>query len=554
MITNRIIAQNIYFIINFLFKGFMTAPSFDQFMNDGAGQPPVVIVPEQTNITSGTAVQEKLITAAKVFSDLLKPTFGPKGLDKMLYKSNGTTAVTNDGAKIVAELLVKHPAAKMMVSMANSQEENCGDGVTTTMLLCGSLLQEGNNLLKKGLHPLTLVEGFRKSLEIAKEQIDIDSQKVDDRKLFFVAQTALTGKGTEGALDLFSSLIVESLLSISETQVVPKAEFISMFKSNRGNISDSRIIRGVAFRRRVLMDSLPNNLSNVKVAVISGDIKIRKMTRTAEIQIKSADQFEAFVDAEQERKSVITKSLIGSGANLILCGGEIDRDILHNLAENNILAIGELDSSEIHNSALSTSARIIDSISDIDKEDLGFCDSVIWERNEASDMVEDIVRIDGCQKPGLVTIEVGGAGELATEEIIRGLHDGLRAVALALEDNEVLPGGGAIFSRIAHAVRESSELEPGRERLAMEAFSRAMETIPGVLVENSGNDALDSILELRTATRNKEDFIGINENGNVSVIDNAWHPRTQITESLDLACETTIGMLRIDQVISSRGD
>ena len=532
----------------------MTAPSFDQFMNDGAGQPPVVIVPEQTNITSGTAVQEKLITAAKVFSDLLKPTFGPKGLDKMLYKSNGTTAVTNDGAKIVAELLVKHPAAKMMVSMANSQEENCGDGVTTTMLLCGSLLQEGNILLKKGLHPLTLVEGFRKSLEIAKEQIDIDSQKVDDRKLLFVAQTALTGKGTEGALDLFSSLIVESLLSISETQVVPKAEFISMFKSNRGNISESRIIRGVAFRRRVLMDSLPNNLSNVKVAVISGDIKIRKMTRTAEIQIKSADQFEAFVDAEQERKSTITKSLIGSGANLILCGGEIDRDILHNLAENNILAIGELDSSEIHNSALSTGARIIDSISDIDKEDLGFCDSVIWERNEASDMVEDIVRIDGCQKPGLVTIEVGGAGELATEEIIRGLHDGLRAVALALEDNEVLPGGGAIFSRIAHAVRESSELVPGRERLAMEAFSRAMETIPGVLVENSGNDALDSILELRTATRNKEDFIGINENGNVSVIDNAWHPRTQITESLDLACETTIGMLRIDQVISSRGD
>ena len=147
-----------------------------------------------------------------------------------------------------------------------------------------------------------------------------------------------------------------------------------MFKSNRGNISDSRIIRGVAFRRRVLMDSLPNNLSNVKVAVISGDIKIRKMTRTAEIQIKSADQFEAFVDAEQERKSTITKSLIGSGANLILCGGEIDRDILHNLAENNILAIGELDSSEIHNSALSTGARIIDSISDIDKEDLGFCD------------------------------------------------------------------------------------------------------------------------------------------------------------------------------------
>ena len=523
-------------------------------MSDGAGKPPVVIVPEQTNITSGTAVQEKLINAARVFSDLLKPTFGPKGLDKMLYKSDGTTAVTNDGAKIVAELLVKHPAAKMMVSMANSQEENCGDGVTTTMLLCGSLLQEGNNLLKKGLHPLTLVEGFRKSLEIAEKQINLDSREIDDDKLLSVAETALTGKGTEGALDLFSSIIVESLTSISETQKIPRAENIAMFKSNTGSIRDSQIIHGVAFRRRVLMDSLPNKISDAKVAVISGDIKIRKMSRTAEIQITSADQLEAFVDAEQDRKNSISQSLIDSGASLVLCGGEIDRDILHNLADNNILAIGELDSSEIHNSASSTGAKVIDSISDIEAKDLGFCASVVWERNEASDMVEDIIRIDGCKKPGLVTIEVGGSGDIATEEIIRGLHDGLRAVSLAMEDQEVLPGGGSIYSRIAHAVRVSSESEPGRARLAMEAFSRAMETIPGALVENSGNDSLDSILELRAATRNQKQFFGIDENGKVSVIDRVWHPRTIIAESLHLACETTIGMLRIDQVISSRGD
>ena len=183
-------------------------------MSDGAGQPPVVIVPEQTTITSGTAVQEKLITAARVFSDLLKPTFGPRGLDKMLYKTNGTTAVTNDGAKIVAELLVKHPAAKMMVSMANSQEENCGDGVTTTMLLCGALLQEANLLLRKGLHPLTLVEGFRKSLLVAESQMDLDSHEISEEVLLGVAETALTGKGTEGALDLFSSMIVTALTSI----------------------------------------------------------------------------------------------------------------------------------------------------------------------------------------------------------------------------------------------------------------------------------------------------------------------------------------------------
>ena len=523
-------------------------------MSDGAGQPPVVIVPEQTTITSGTAVQEKLITAARVFSDLLKPTFGPRGLDKMLYKTNGTTAVTNDGAKIVAELLVKHPAAKMMVSMANSQEENCGDGVTTTMLLCGALLQEANLLLRKGLHPLTLVEGFRKSLLVAESQMDLDSHEISEEVLLGVAETALTGKGTEGALDLFSSMIVTALTSISKTQKQPRAENIAMFKSKKGSINDSRIITGVAFRRRVLMDSLPNQLSDVQVAVISGDIKIRKMTRTAEIKISSADQLDAFVDAEKDRKISLAEAIINSGAKIVLCGGEIDRDILHRLADMDILAIGELDSSEVENSASATGANVTDSILDISPQDLGFCGQVSWERNEASDMVEDIIRIDGCINPGLVTIEVGGAGELATEEIIRGLHDGLRAVSLAMEDEKVLPGGGSIHSRIARSVRTASESEPGRSRLAMDAFSRAMETIPSALIENSGNDPLDGILELRSATRNQEYFTGIDTQGKVSAIQGVWHPRTVIQESLQSACETSIGMLRIDQVISSRGD
>ena len=349
-------------------------------------------------------------------------------------------------------------------------------------------------------------------------------------------------------------MIVTALTSISKTQKQPRAENIAMFKSKKGSINDSRIITGVAFRRRVLMDSLPNQLSDVQVAVISGDIKIRKMTRTAEIKISSADQLDAFVDAEKDRKIFLAEAIINSGAKIVLCGGEIDRDILHHLADMDILAIGELDSSEVENSASATGANVTDSILDISPQDLGFCGQVSWERNEASDMVEDIIRIDGCINPGLVTIEVGGAGELATEEIIRGLHDGLRAVSLAMEDEKVLPGGGAIHSRIARSVRTASESEPGRSRLAMDAFSRAMETIPSALIENSGNDPLDGILELRSATRNQEYFTGIDTQGKVSAIQGVWHPRTVIQESLQSACETSIGMLRIDQVISSRGD
>ena len=298
-------------------------------MSDGAGKPPVVIVPDQTNITSGTEVQEKLILAARVFSDLLKPTFGPRGLDKMLYKTDGTTAVTNDGAKIVAELMVKHPAAKMMVSMGNVQEETCGDGVTTTMLLCGSLLIEANILLKKGLHPLKLVEGYRLALDAAKEKIAEEATTVNKERLLGVAETALRGKGAETAIDLFSSIIVEALSLLSENRDSVSAENVTMFKTGLNSIHDSRLLKGVIINRRVLMDNLPNNLLNPKIAVLNSDLKIRSFTRNVEIKITNTNQLDSFVEAEQERKELIANKIISTGADVVFCTGEIDREILY---------------------------------------------------------------------------------------------------------------------------------------------------------------------------------------------------------------------------------
>ena len=465
-------------------------------MSEGEGKPPVVIVNDQTNVTSGTDVQEKLIAAARVFSDLLKPTYGPRGLDKMMYKTDGTTAVTNDGAKIVAELMVKHPAAKMMVSMGEMQEESCGDGVTTTMLLCGSLLEEANNLLSKGLHPLTLVDGYRRSVRVANELMDKESINTDKKKLLGVAETALTGKGAEAALDTFASLVRDSLDAVKNQVEVPGAEHVAMYKTTTGGLRDSYLIKGIAIRRRVLMDSLPNNLKNAKTAVIGGDIKIRKMTRNAEIKITSADQLDGFIEAEQDRKKEISSALIEAGAKLILCGGEIDRDILHDLVDAGTLPVSGLDESELYNASQATNATIIDSILDIEEEDLGIAGSVNWERRQASDQVQDVIIIDNCSSPGVVTMAVGGAGDTATEEIIRGLHDALRATSLAHESNELLAGGGSTHIRIAQAIRDASEKEPGRARLAMDAFARAMEIIPATLASNAGKDILDAVLEL----------------------------------------------------------
>ncbi|MBP72908.1 MAG: hypothetical protein CMA70_04920 [Euryarchaeota archaeon] len=523
-------------------------------MSDGAGRPPVVIVKEQTNVTSGTDVQEKLIAASEVFANLLKPTFGPKGLDKMLYKTDGNTAVTNDGAKIVSELLVKHPAAKMLVSMCQSQEEACGDGVTTTMLLCGALLQEAQTLLRRGLHPLTIIGGYRKSMLTSLEMAERDAVPLDSARLRHVAETAMIGKTAETALDVLSELVVSALDTVSENTQSPGAQHVSMFKSGKGSLSHSTLIEGVAFRRRVPMDRLPNNLANAKIAVIGGDVKIRSMTRDAQIKIGSADQLDSFVDAELQRKEHIANTILETGAEVILCAGEIDPVILHILADNDVLAISELDDSDLRNASEATSSNIIDSILDASPEDLGTCGSLVWERNESTDMVEDIIRIDSCSTPRLVTIEVGGDGKEATEEAIRGIHDSLRATSLAIEDNYVLPGGGAIHSRMAHHVRSEMESEPGRERIAMEAFARAMETIPAVLAENAGQSPLDKVLELRAEARKGEGMMGIDTSGAVSSIEGAWHPMSVISESLETATETAISMLRIDQVVSSRGD
>tara|TARA_B100000029_G_scaffold73670_1_gene65445 strand:- start:730 stop:2298 length:1569 start_codon:yes stop_codon:yes gene_type:complete len=522
-------------------------------MSEGAGKPPVVIVNPETTVTSGTEVQEKLIAAARVFSDLLKPTLGPRGLDKMLYKTDGNTAITNDGAKIVAELMVKHPAAKMMVSMGNSQEETCGDGVTTTMLLCGALLEEANNLLRKGLHPLTLVEGYRLGLAACIGQMDTDTREASQESLTAVAETALRGKGAEAALDHFSSIISQALSLLAKNRDDAGAEHVSMFKTGIGGLRDSRLIRGVVVNRRVLMDTLPNHIEDANVAVLGGDLKIRSMTRDAEIKITNAEQLDSFVDAERSRKDTIAEAIISSRAGVVLCSGEVDRDILHRLSDSEIIAVGELDESELRNAAEATGANIIDSVLDIGADDLGVCGSLDWERREASDQVEDIIRIDGCPNPKAVTIEVGGGGDTATEEIIRGLHDSLRATSIALTNDELLPGAGSAHARMAAAVRRASEAEPGRARLAMDAYARALETIPATLVENSGGDSLDRILELRAAS-NDDDFVGITPEGTVGPATGVWHPRAVIEEGLESATETAMSMLRIDQVISARGD
>ena len=514
---------------------------------------PVRIVKDQTRITNGTEVQEKMIAAARVFSDILRPTFGPRGLDKMLYKTDGSMAVTNDGARIVAELLVKHPAARMMVSMGKTQEEMSGDGVTATMLICGALLEEATRLLSRGLHPLTVVDGYRKSLAISSSVVNARSRDVSDGDLSKIATTSMTGKSVDAPH--FSPILSEAFRILRPNVPEVSTENFGMHKTGQGSQRDSRLVQGLVLRRRVPSENAPNNLKEAPVAVIRGDLKIRKMTRLAEIKITDSEQLDSFIAEEQNRKEKIVQSISQSGARLVLCGGEVDRDILHSLTNSEILVISELDSSEIEQAALATNARVIDGIMDIDTEMLGQCGSVEWIRKPPSDQVEDIVTIDGCPLAKLVTISVSGTSDTASEETIRCLHDAIRSISACETDPRVVVGAGSIHARIAHGVRSASLSEPGRERLAMDAFARAMECIPFALASNAGAEGLDTVLEIRTKSRDevKREY-GVTEQGEVKEIEDVLHPSSAILSSIEAALETAVGMLRIDQVVSARGD
>ena len=516
--------------------------------DEAAGKPPVVILRAETNVTSGTAVQEKLIAAARVFADLLRPTYGPRGLDKMLYKTDGTTAVTNDGAKIVAELMVKHPAAKMFVAMAESQENSCGDGVTGTLLLSAELLLEAGRLLQKRLHPLTIIEGYTQANQIAQQKIATVANESTPQSLHEVARTSLTGKGAEGAAPILSDMIVQALQTVDGDP-----DFVTMHKTNKGSLSDSKLLNGIVVRRRILLDSLPTKIEGAKVATINGDIAPRKQIRSAEIEIEDAEQLDAFLAAEEATRDGLAESLLKSGANTFLCSGTVDKGLLHRLMRAGCFVAGEFDDSELTNASLATGSRIIEHLADISEEDIGVAGRLVTERRAATDQVEDMIRLESCPDPNVVTCEIGGANNLAAEEAIRATHDALRSTGLAMRTNQLIHGGGATHMACALAIREAAEHEAGRNRLAMEAFARALEIIPSTLALNAGTDALDRILELRAAHRNGEGDAGITAAGKVGKT-GAKEAAACLESAFNSATETCASMLRIDQVVSARGD
>jgi len=516
---------------------------------DGTGKSPVVITKETTSVTSGVDVTQKLIGAAIAFGNVLRGTFGPNGLDKMLYKTNGETAVTNDGAKIVAELMVKHPAAKAFVSLAESQENACGDGVTGCIILASELMSEAGRLLDRSLHPLTLVKGYQMALDTTLETLKNRTITLEKR-LVQVACTALVGRSTEGALDHLASLVAKAVESIPDCDY----ERVRMAKDAQGNSADSRLINGIIIEKRISLDRMPKSLSDVKAVVLTCPLEIEKTVRDAEIEISTPEQLAAFIDAEEKQIRSKANLIIESGAKAVFCAETIDKRILHILADSDIFAIGDLERSSIDDIAETIGATLTDHLDDVDESSLGDLKTLLYERREGDEEVKERMIIDAGKASGLVTILVGGTEGVVAEETIRGLFDALRSACIAKEDDAVVLGGGSLHMAASLAVREAAERCGGRERLSMEAFSRALEAIPASLAGNTGADKIDTLLELRALHRAGDSNAGINHAGAPATIEDVWHPAFTLEHAISAACESACGLLRVDQVISARGD
>lgn len=528
--------------------------------NDGSGRAPVAIVRPTTSVTSGVAVTQKLVGAAVAFGNLISGTFGPNGLDKMLYKTNGEASVTNDGAKIVSELLVKHPAAKAFVLLAESQENAFGDGVTGCLIFASELMREAGRLLEKGLHPLVLVNGYRNALQHTLSHIESVEQKVSleqTESLISVAKTSLTGTSAETNSGELAKIIVAAAKQVASSQgkyYEVNTEDIRMAKSGMGSISDTRLVKGIVLERRLKSDRLPRNLSNGKVAILSCPVELQQTTRDSEVEISTPEQWEAFIQAEQNILDSKSQKIISSGANILFCAENIDDRIMHKLVDHGIFILDGLERSGTEDLALSTGAEMTNHIDDLNEDSLGSFESLTITRIEDSNEPRDRITLEVGDNSKISTIDVGGGDGIASEEVIRGMYDALRSVCATIECGSVICGGGSLHMSASLLVREKAELNSGRERLAMEAFARALESIPATLASNAGQHRLDALLSLRALQRNNTSNSGIDKKGEAGALEEVLECADTVAHAIEAACETACGLLRVDQVISARGD
>ena len=521
------------------------------------GQAPIFILKEGTQRTRGRTAQSNNIAAAKAVADAVRSTLGPKGMDKMLVDSIGDVIITNDGATILKEMDIEHPAAKMIIEVAKTQEQHCYDGTTSAVVLAGELLKRSEDLIEQNVHPTIICEGFRLAAEHAIHALDQHglATENDDNMLLEVAKTSLTGKSA-GAVKAFLADIcvraVNAVGRIEDDERLVDLDDIKVEKRQGGSIRDSTLVDGIILDKERVHAGMPRVVTEGRIALINSAIEVKKTEVDAKIQITDPNQLAAFLEEEQGYIRGLVETICATGANVVICQKGIDDLAQHYLAKAGVFAIRRAKKSDMEALAKATGGRVVTNIDDLSDADLGHAARVEERKIGESDMTF----LTGCPEAKSVSVLLRGGTEHVVDEIRRAFDDAVGVVAVAWEDGAVLTGGGSVLASLSRDLRTYAEGVGGREQMAIEAFASALEIVPRTLAENAGLDPVTTIIDLRKAHADGQVHAGINvyEGGVADMLaGHVLEPVRVVEQAIQSATETATMILRIDDVISSKG-
>ncbi|MFX1294207.1 MAG: thermosome subunit beta [Promethearchaeota archaeon] len=519
---------------------------------------PVLILKEGSERSRGRDAQSNNIMAAKVIAESVRTALGPKGMDKMLVDSFGDVTITNDGATILKEIDVQHPAAKILVEVAKTQDTETGDGTTTAVILAGEFLKNAEELIKDKIHPTVIVEGYNKATIKALEILDsiatdIGEDNKDIQKK--AAITSMSSKIVGGSADYLANIAVEAIGLIKEQKEVgweADLDNISIQKKQGESVEDTHLIKGLIIDKEIVHSGMPKTIKNAKIALLEAALEIEKTEFDAKISITKVDQMQAFLAQEEEMLRKMVRKIKEAGADIVLCQKGIDDLIQHFLSKEGIAAVRRIKKSDIEKLSKATGAKIISNIETIKNTDLGNA-GLIEERRIGND---NMIFIEECTEPKAISILIRGGTQMIVDEADRALHDALCVVRNLVNEPKAVIGGGAPEIEVAKGLRSYADTLSGREQLAVQSFAKAMEIIPRTLAENAGLDPIDILVDLRSKHGVGNKDVGVDVlGGKVGDLKNkaVWEPVMVKKQAIKSASEATQMILRIDDVISSKG-
>ncbi len=518
---------------------------------------PVLILKEGTERARGRDARENNIMAVRALADAVRTSLGPRGQDKMLVDSLGDVTITNDGATILDEIEVQHPAAKMLVQVAKAQDSETGDGTTSAVVLCGEYLKQALGLITSGVHPTVIISGYRKAVDKASDVLNnmaVDCP-IDARdKLLKVSDTSMASKLISESKDFLSPIAVDAVLQIAEENpdgIVADIDHIKVEKKEGGSIRETTLVRGVIIDKEIVHSEMPRSISKAKIALLNASMEVEKTEMDAEIRITNPEQMQSFLDEEQRMLKSISEKIKEIGANVVFAQKGIDEKVQHYLAKDDILAVRRVKKSDMEALARATGGQVVSSIDHLTEKDLGSCETV--EERKVGD--DKMVFVEGCKDPKTVSVLIRGGTERVVDEAERAFHDAVSVVRDAVEDGKIVPGGGAPEVEVASQLREYASTLKGREQIAVNKFADAMEIIPKTLAENAGHDPIDVIVALRAEHGKGKNTMGVDIlTGKAKDMLKAGvlEPLRVKTHAIRSATEAASLILRIDDVIASK--